>query len=123
MFLANLKDTYYNCGVCEGDAVRVPSQLLHFSAKGVNKAYTTSEISTNENIYDGAWPVVINALIQMLSTKNVLREAHGLITRDSKRLDEDKLEFESQCSYAKRQCRHTFTTVEKVRYLATTFVP
>lgn len=67
-FLANLKETFDNCSVCESKGINVHASMLSYSVREVSKTYTTNEMSTDAHVCQGARPVVINALKQHFLT-------------------------------------------------------
>lgn len=64
-FVADLKDTFDNCSVCEVEALWVPACMLSDGAKEMYETYTASGLSTDADVDHGTWKVVVNALIQM----------------------------------------------------------
>lgn len=80
------------------------------------EAYFSSEMSTDDHVCHGTWPVVIDALFQRFLTKIVLQEAHDLVPRASLWPDEEELEFASRFSRAVRQCRLISPAKEKDTY-------
>lgn len=80
------------------------------------EAYAADGMSTEAGVCHGTWPVVINALIQRSLAKNELHGANYLVARPSQGLDEDEREFKTQFSKATKQCRHTFTAMQKTNY-------
>lgn len=91
VLLAELKNKFNDCGVCEGEAVCVQVYLLRDGAKEMFEVYTAEEISSNAHIYHVPWPVAVNTLIQQFLTKDMRWEAHYLVIRISQWPDEDEL--------------------------------
>lgn len=73
-------------------------------------------MSANAHIYQGTWPVVINALIQRFLAKNMLKKSHYSVTWASQRQDVDELKFETRISKPTTQCRHIFSAIEEIKY-------
>lgn len=87
-FVVNLKNTVDTCDVYEGEAVRVLALLLNDGAKSVYQTYSAHEMSTNDHVYHGTWPMVINVLMHCFLAESVLQEAHYFVTRAIRRPDE-----------------------------------
>lgn len=78
--LANLKDIFDNCGVCEEKPARVRVNLLSDAAEKVNKTHTAEGLNMDRHVFRLSWPVVTNSLIQGFLTKMVLQEASDLVS-------------------------------------------
>lgn len=95
------------------EAVLFLAYLLTDGAKEVFEALTTVGLSTDAHALYGTWTVVIHALITWVLANTMSQEGHDLVIRGSQRLEDDGLEFETQCFRATRQCNHIFTAAEK----------
>lgn len=95
-FLADLKDTFDNCCVYESKPVWVLAYLLSDGIKVIYESYTANWINrmqTDAHVYHGTWPVLINARIHRLLNKNVLQEAHYIMTWGSQKPNETNKNF------------------------------
>lgn len=82
-FLANLKNTFDRFGTCEGKAVWVywvPAYLLGNDAREEYYAYSTIGMSTDAIYYCKPWVVFITTLIIQFMNRNMLLEAHDLVS-------------------------------------------
>lgn len=61
-FLGNLKDTFENCSLCEGEPVQGFAYLLSDNAIDLDEVYNGNEMRTNAFHYHERWPVIINAM-------------------------------------------------------------
>lgn len=85
VFSADLKDTLYNCSICESAPTNVLVYLLAYSAMKVYKAYAAIEMNTDAFICHETWQVVIDTLIQRYWFRNGLQEAHGIVTQTTQK--------------------------------------
>lgn len=59
---ANFKDTFDNCDICEGSAVRMLAYLLSYGTKEVYEAYNAKKMSINAKfgMKFGQWPSTLS---------------------------------------------------------------
>lgn len=92
-FLLDLENMLKKCGVCKVEAVQILASLLVHGAKKVYVTNTANEMKADTHVYRGDWPVIINALIQRFSIKNVLKEAHFSVAWAFHQPNKNELEF------------------------------
>lgn len=69
--VAKLKDVFYNCDICEDEAVQALAYLFSEGAKELCSAHTARAGSTDTHVYNKIWQVVVNTFIPRFLTKNM----------------------------------------------------
>lgn len=62
------------------------------------------------------WPFVVNELIRILLTDEVLQSAHDAVSRSVQNLDDAEGKFANRLSKSARLCREVFPKPDLVRY-------
>lgn len=71
-FVADFKDLFETCGVCEGTDVWGLAYLLSDNAKEIYETYIANGISTDFQAYDGLRQVAIKDIMKRVLIENVL---------------------------------------------------